>query len=120
MHAGKSFHYEVEEASFDELVVIRSHDTPVLLDIGADWCGPCLVLAPKLEKLAREYQGKFWLATVDADENMRIAGRHGVRGFPTVIGYSRGKEFKRFHSAQPESFLRRFVDELIQHHRSAP
>jgi len=119
LHGKKEFQYEVEEDSFDELVVTRSHETPVLVDIGADWCAPCIVLTPKLEKLVKEYEGKFWLATVDADENMRIAGRHGVRGFPTVIGYSRGKEFKRFHSAQPDSFLRRFVDELIQHHHSA-
>jgi thioredoxin 1 len=47
---------------------------------------------------------------------MRIAGRHKVRGFPTVIAYSRGKEASRFHSAQRESFLRQFIDKLIEHH----
>ena len=110
--------YEVEEENFDKLVVARSHEVPVLLDIGADWCGPCLVLGPMLEKLATEYAGKFVLAKVDADENMRIAGRHKVRGFPTVIAYSRGKETDRFHSAQRESFLRQFIDKLIEHHNS--
>lgn len=113
------FHYDVEENNFDERVIARSHEVPVLLDIGADWCAPCIFLAPRLEKLAREYGGRFWLATVDADENMRIAGRHNVRGFPTVIGYSRGKEFNRFHSAQPDHFLRQFVDKLIAHHHSS-
>jgi thioredoxin 1 len=108
--------YDVEEANFDELVLVRSHEVPVLLDIGADWCSPCLVLGPMLEKLAREYAGKFILAKVDADENMRIAGRHKVRGFPTVIAYSRGHETDRFHSAQPENFLRRFIEKLIEHH----
>lgn len=108
--------YDVEEANFDELVVARSHDVPVLLDIGADWCSPCRVLGPMLEKLAQEYDGKFVLAKVDADENMRIAGRHKVRGFPTVIAYSRGQETGRFHSAQPLHFLRGFIDKLVEHH----
>ncbi len=111
--------YDVEEANFDELVLARSNEVPVLLDIGADWCSPCLVLGPMLEKLAKEYDGKFVLAKVDADENMRIAGRHKVRGFPTVIAYSRGQETGRFHSAQPMHFLRGFIDKLIQHHAAA-
>jgi thioredoxin 1 len=110
------YSYDVEEADFDDLVVARSHEVPVLLDIGAEWCSPCLVLGPMLEKLAKEYAGKFVLAKVDADENMRIAGRHKVRGFPTVIAYSRGQETDRFHSSHPESFLRRFIDKLIAHH----
>jgi thioredoxin 1 len=108
--------YDVTEANFDELVIAHSHEVPVLLDIGADWCSPCLVLAPMLEKLAEEYDGRFVLAKVDADENMRIAGRHKVRGFPTVIAYSRGQETARFHSAQPLHFLRSFIDKLIGHH----
>jgi len=110
------FSYNVEEADFEELVVARSHQTPVLMDIGADWCGPCLVLGPMMDKLVKEYAGDFLLAKVDADENMRIAGRHGVRGFPTVIAYSRGQEIDRFHSAHPEGFLRRFIDGVIQRH----
>jgi len=113
-----TFSYDVEEADFDELVVARSHQTPVLVDIGADWCGPCLVLGPILDKLVKEYAGQFLLANVDADENMRIAGRHGVRGFPTVIVYSRGEEIDRFHSAQTEGFLRRFIDSVIERHSS--
>ncbi|HTN93368.1 MAG TPA: thioredoxin domain-containing protein [Gallionella sp.] len=111
-----NYSYDVEEADFDELVVARSHEVPVLLDIGADWCSPCLVLGPMLEKLAHDYAGRFVLAKVDADENMRIAGRHKVRGFPTVIAYSHGVETARFHSAQPSHFLRSFIDRLIQHH----
>lgn len=117
-HDAHPFSYDVEEADFDERVVARSQDTPILLDIGAEWCAPCNVLTPRLEKLAKEYGGKFQLARVDADENMRIAGRHGVRGFPTVIGYSCGREFERFHSAQPDHILRQFIDRLIAHHHS--
>ncbi len=117
-HDTYPFSYDVEEANFDERVVIRSQDTPILLDIGAEWCAPCNVLGPRLEKLVKEYGGKFMLAKVDADENMRIAGKHKVRGFPTVIAYSHGQEFDRFHSMQPDHFLRQFIDKLIAHHHS--
>ena len=113
-----TFSYDVEEANFDQLVIDRSRELPVILDIGAEWCAPCKVLTPMLEKLVREYKGGFLLAKVDADENMRIAGRHKVRGFPTVIAYSHGLETNRFHSSQPESFLRKFIDQLIQHHQT--
>ena len=110
--------YNVEEADFEELVLARSYHIPVLLDISAEWCSPCRVLEPMLDKLVKEYEGKFVLAKVDADENMRIAGRHGVRGFPTVIAYSRGKEIDRFHSAQTMGFLHRFIDCFIERHAS--
>jgi thioredoxin 1 len=110
------FSYNVEETDFDQLVVARSHEMPVLLDISADWCAPCRVLAPLLHKLVVAYDGKFLLGIVDADENMKIAGRHKVRGFPTVIAYSHGVEIDRFHSAQSEGFLRRFIDDAIERH----
>ncbi len=113
------FSYDVEEADFEARVVARSDEVPVLVDIGAEWCSPCRVLTPLLEQLAGEYAGAFLLARVDADENMRIAGRHKVRGFPTVIAYSRGEEVDRFHSAQSLGFLRRFVDAVIERHASA-
>jgi thioredoxin 1 len=110
------FSYNVEEADFDQLVVARSHEMPVLLDISADWCAPCRVLAPLLHKLVVAYDGKFFLGIVDADENMKIAGRHKVRGFPTVIAYSHGVEIDRFHSAQSEGFLCRFIDSVVERH----
>jgi putative thioredoxin len=106
----------VDEASFDALVIARSHQLPVVLDIGAQWCGPCRVLTPLLERLAHDFEGRFVLAKVDADENMRIAGRHQAKGFPTVIAYSRGQVTDRFHSMQSEGFLRGFLEKVITHH----
>lgn len=111
--------YNVEEATFDQMVLDKSHEAPVLVDISADWCAPCRVLGPLLHKLAGKYDGEFLLALVDADENMRIAGRHKVRGFPTVIAYSRGLEIDRFHSAQTEGFLRNFIDSVIKRHAAS-
>jgi putative thioredoxin len=113
------YSYDVAEAEFEALVVARSRERPVLVDIGAEWCGPCRVLTPMLERLAQEYAGGFLLAKVDADENMRVAGRHKVRGFPTVVAYSRGEEIDRFHSAQSLGFLRGFIDEAIARHEGA-
>jgi len=110
------YSYNVEEADFEQLVVARSYEMPVLVDISADWCAPCRVLAPLLHKLVFDYNGRFLLGIVDADENMKIAGRHKVRGFPTVVAYSHGVEIDRFHSAQTEGFLRRFIDGVIERH----
>ena len=107
---------DVTEDDFESAVVAASHARPVLVDIGADWCGPCRVLGPRLHALAQARGGEFLLANVDADENMRIAGRHKVRGFPTVIAYSHGVEIDRFHSAQTDGFLRRFVDDVLRRH----
>jgi len=112
--------YDVEEVTFDERVIARSHATPVVLDIGAEWCSPCRFLTPMLEKLALAYEGQFLLAKVDADENMRIAGRHQAKGFPTVIAYSHGQITDRFHGAQNERFLREFLDRLIRTHHAPP
>jgi len=111
--------FDVTEDDFDAAVVARSQQVPVLVDIGADWCAPCRVLGPLLERLAHSYGGAFLLANVDADENMRVAGRHKVRGFPTVIAFSRGMEIDRFHSAQTEGFLRKFIDNVIERHEAA-
>ena len=112
------FTCDVEEATFDEQVITHSHTTPVVLDIGAEWCSPCRVLTPLLEKLALAYEGRFLLAKVDADENMRIAGRHQAKGFPTVIAYSHGHITDRFHGAKAERFLREFLDRLIANHHA--
>jgi thioredoxin 1 len=117
-HDSTAIVFDVTEEDFDAAVVARSQQTPVLVDIGADWCSPCLVLGPLLDRMARSYGCAFLLANVDADENMRIAGRHQVRGFPTVIAYSRGVEIDRFHSAQTEGFLRKFIDRVIERHAS--
>ncbi|MFA6062563.1 MAG: thioredoxin domain-containing protein [Gallionella sp.] len=113
------YSYNVEEADFEDLVVARSHQLPVLMDISADWCAPCKVLAPLLHKMVTEYDGKFFLGIVDADENMRIAGRHKVRGFPTVVAYSHGVEVARFHSSQTAGFLREFIDGVLAKHHAA-
>ncbi len=85
MCSNPTYSYDAEESDFDLKMLQRSHEAPMRLDIGADWYAPCRVLTPRMEELAHEYKGEFLLTKVDADENMRIAARHGVRSFPMVI-----------------------------------
>ena len=103
--------FDVSFEDYDQKVIAASYDQPILVDLWADWCMPCLVIAPKLKALIEENQGRLKLAKleVDAGENMRLAGKYKVRGFPTIILFRDGKERARFHGAQPLSFLREFV-----------
>ncbi len=107
--------FEVMQEDFKDKVLEASHRQPILLDIWADWCSPCLALAPVLDKVLREYEGKVLLAKLDADEgeNMKIAGHYKARGFPTVILFKNGEEVDRFSSARPAPFVREFLDRHI-------
>ncbi len=107
------FVVDATEQNFKHVAIKGSDKRLVLVDISADWCGPCNALMPILDKLSKEYAGQFLLAKVDADENMRIAGRYKVRGFPTVIAFVNGEEVDRFHSAQREPFVRDFIDKHL-------
>ena len=115
-HTSSQDIYDVSFEDYDEKVITASHQVPILLDLWADWCMPCLVIAPKLKALIEEYRGRLKLAKleVDAGENMRIAGKYKVRGFPTVILFIDGEEKGRFYGAQPLSFVREFVDEYLE------
>ena len=111
--SSEHFAFDATEENFEQVALNESHKRLVLVDISADWCAPCRVLMPILDKLSEEYAGEFLLAKVDADENMRIAGRYKVRGFPTVIAFVDGKEVDRFHSSQRELFVRDFIEKYI-------
>jgi thioredoxin len=101
---------DVNEDDFAERVIAASSTVPVLVDFWADWCPPCRALTPVLERLASEYRGRFVLAKVDADENMKLAGRYQLRGFPTVILFMNGAPVDQFSSARPPDFVREFLD----------
>lgn len=97
---------------FDEYVLNASHTQPVLVDFWADWCGPCLFLAPVLQQVIEDYQGQVLLAKVDTeeDENLKLAGRYKVRGFPTVVLIEKGEEVARFSSSRSVPYVREFVE----------
>lgn len=107
---------EVSIETFQTLVIEKSHNQLVILDISAQWCGPCRVLEPILNAVAVEYNdSEFALTKLEAeDENMKIAGQFSVRGFPTVIAFIKGVEVDRFHSAQTHDFVRDFIDQNLE------
>jgi putative thioredoxin len=107
----KPFH--VTDADFDERVLRRSEAVPVLVDFWADWCQPCHMLAPVIEKAVAAHDGKIELAKLDVDANQATAARYGVRGLPTVKAFRDGRVATEFTGAQPPQVVARFVDSLV-------
>jgi thioredoxin 1 len=81
---------------------VLNSDTPVLVDFWAEWCGPCRALAPKLEEIASEYQGKLKVYKVDIDENQETPTQFGVRGVPTLILFKNGKQVDQIVGNHPK------------------
>lgn len=105
--------FDVTEQDFAEKVLEASRDRPVMVDFWADWCPPCRVLTPVLEKVTHALQGEVQLAKVEVDDNMRLAGRYQLRGFPTVILFVRGAEAGRFSGARTEQQVRAFLSDHL-------
>jgi putative thioredoxin len=107
------FSFDAGTADFQEKVLEASKRVPVLVDFWAEWCAPCRVLKPVLEKLAGEYGGRFMLAKVNSDQNQELAARCGVRGIPSVKAFVNGEMVNEFTGALPESQVRAFIDSLL-------
>jgi putative thioredoxin len=105
--------YDVTVADFAQKVLDASRHAPVIVDFWAEWCQPCQILKPILEKLAAEYGGRFILAKVDSDQNQELAQRYGVRGIPAVKAFLDGEMVDEFTGALPEDQIRDFIDRLI-------
>ncbi len=96
----------VNDENFEEVI---KTDLPVLLDIGATWCGPCKQIAPIIEEIATEYEGKAVVAKVDVDEASGIAARYRVRNVPTVLFIKNGEVKDKHVGSGPKSV---FVEKL--------
>lgn len=101
----------VTDAAFEKTVL--QSPLPVIVDFWAPWCGPCRMVAPILDKLAKEYSGKVLIAKVNTDENAEWAGRFGVQGIPTMLFISKGKLVHRQVGALPEPMLRDVVTQFL-------
>jgi putative thioredoxin len=104
---------EVTDADFQQRVLDRSAQLPVLVDFWADWCQPCHMLAPVIEQAVDAHPGKIELAKLDADNNQATAARYGVRGLPTVKAFRNGEVVDEFTGAQPPLVVERFVAGLV-------
>ncbi|QQG49529.1 MAG: thioredoxin [archaeon] len=101
----------IEGSRFQDEVIRSSQ--PVLVDFYADWCGPCKVVEPILERLSKEYEGKVKFVKIDTDQNQELAMHFGIMSIPTVMFFAKGKVEDIVIGAVPAAVLKTKVDELL-------
>lgn len=102
---------EITDANFEELVV--KSDKPVMIDFWAIWCGPCRMIAPIVEEMASEYEGKAVIGKVDVDSNPNVAVKYGIRNIPTVLFVKNGEVVDKQVGAAPKHVFTSKLDALL-------
>jgi putative thioredoxin len=108
-----AFVIDVTEETFNDDVALRSRTTPVIVDLWADWCGPCKQLSPVLEKLAEEAAGAWVLARIDVDANPRLAQAFQAQSIPMVVAIIGGQMVDAFRGAMPEAQVKQWLAEVL-------
>jgi putative thioredoxin len=104
---------DAKTADFQQKVIERSRELPVIVDFWAEWCGPCRVLSPSLERAADSRQGKVDLVKVDVDSNQELAAQYRVQGIPAVKAFRDGEVVDEFVGALPAAAVERFFDSVV-------
>ena len=102
----------VTDATYEQAVL--NSQTPVIVDFWAPWCGPCMMVAPILDKFAKEYEGKLIVAKINTDENPEWMMKYGIQGIPTMLFVANGKIVHRQVGALPERMLRDTVAQFLE------
>ena len=103
---------EITDASFDQDVL--KSDKPVLVDFWAAWCGPCRTLAPIIDQISQDYEGKAIVGKVDIDANQEFAAKYGVRNIPTVLLFQGGELKERMVGVSPKDTYTQAIEGLIE------
>jgi len=102
----------VDDSNFDEIVLQAK--TPVLVDFWAEWCGPCRMVAPVVEELAEEYEGRISFVKMDVDQNPKTASGYGIMSIPTLLIFKDGSPVSNIVGFRPKAELKRSLDAVLE------